>query len=92
MLNGLSRDMVLTDDENGIIRQSSVNEAINQNASGLDYFRILAEQSNATDLTGGRIQGISCTSAPASIDVHHATVAHETLPVRCTIRMGRLPA
>jgi sensor domain CHASE-containing protein len=37
-LNGLSRDMVLTD-ENGIIRQSSINEAINQNAAGLDYFR-----------------------------------------------------
>lgn len=45
VLSGLSRDMVLTD-ENGMIRQSSVNEAINQNAAGLDYFRFLAEQSD----------------------------------------------
>jgi signal transduction histidine kinase/CheY-like chemotaxis protein len=48
VLNGLSRDMVLTD-ENGIIRQSSVNEAINQNAAGLDYFRALADPSNPGD-------------------------------------------
>jgi signal transduction histidine kinase/ActR/RegA family two-component response regulator len=48
VLNGLSRDMVLTD-ENGIIRQSSVNEAINQNASGLDYFRALADPSDPGD-------------------------------------------
>jgi signal transduction histidine kinase/CheY-like chemotaxis protein len=48
VLNGLSRDMVLTD-ENGIIRQSSVNEAINQNAAGLDYFRALAGQTDAGD-------------------------------------------
>ncbi|HEY0184592.1 MAG TPA: PAS-domain containing protein, partial [Rhodopila sp.] len=41
VLSGLSRDMVLTD-ETGIIRQSSVNEAIRQNAAGLDYFRALA--------------------------------------------------
>ena len=41
VLNGLSRDMLLTD-ESGIIRQSSVSEAINQNVSGLDYFRTLA--------------------------------------------------
>jgi signal transduction histidine kinase/DNA-binding NarL/FixJ family response regulator len=47
-LNGLSRDMVMTD-ENGIIRQSSVNEAINQNASGLDYFRALADPSDSGD-------------------------------------------
>jgi CheY-like chemotaxis protein/PAS domain-containing protein len=42
VLRGLSRDMVVTD-ENGIIRQSSVNEAIGQNASGQDYFRALAD-------------------------------------------------
>jgi signal transduction histidine kinase len=47
VLNGISRDMVLTD-ENGIIRQSSVVEAINQNASALDYFRALSDPS-ATD-------------------------------------------
>lgn len=47
-LNGLSRDMVLTD-ANGIIRQSTVNEAINQNASGLDYFRALASPSDSGD-------------------------------------------
>lgn len=48
VLNGISRDMVLTD-ENGIIRQSSVNEAINLNASSLDYFRVLADPSNPGD-------------------------------------------
>ncbi|MDR3534519.1 MAG: PAS-domain containing protein [Rhodopila sp.] len=48
VLNGLSRDMVLTD-EKGIIRQSSVVEAINQNASGLDYFRALADPSAPDD-------------------------------------------
>jgi signal transduction histidine kinase/CheY-like chemotaxis protein len=48
VLNGLSRDMVLTD-ENGIIRQSSVVEAINQNASGLDYFRALSDPSDRGD-------------------------------------------
>jgi signal transduction histidine kinase/DNA-binding NarL/FixJ family response regulator len=47
VLNGISRDMVLTD-ENGVIRQSSVVEAINQNASALDYFRALSDPS-ATD-------------------------------------------
>ncbi|MGD0102647.1 MAG: PAS-domain containing protein [Rhodopila sp.] len=46
VLNGRSRDMVLTD-ESGIIRQSSVSEAINQNVSGLGYFRALADQPNA---------------------------------------------
>ena len=51
VLNGLSRDMVLTD-ENGIIRQSSVNEAINQNASGLDYFRALADPTDPADRPG----------------------------------------
>ncbi len=45
VLNGLSRDMILAD-ENGIIRQSSVVEAINQNVSGLDYFRVLADPSD----------------------------------------------
>jgi signal transduction histidine kinase len=45
VLNGLSRDMVLTN-ENGIIRQSSVVEAINQNVSGLDYFRALSDSSD----------------------------------------------
>ena len=48
VLNGLSRDMVLTD-ETGVIRQSSVVEAINQNASGLDYFRALADPSDPGD-------------------------------------------
>jgi signal transduction histidine kinase/CheY-like chemotaxis protein len=60
VLTGLSRDMVLTD-ENGIIRQSSVNEAINQNASGLDYFRTLADPSdpgNALYIGPAAIDGI----------------------------------
>lgn len=48
VLTGLSRDMVLTD-EHGIIRQSSVADAVNQNASGLDYFRVLAQQSDPND-------------------------------------------
>lgn len=48
VLNGLTRDMVLTD-ENGIIRQSSVVEAVNQNASGMDYFRALADPAQADD-------------------------------------------
>ncbi len=48
VLSGLSRDMVLTD-ENGIIRQSSVAEAISQNASQLDYFRALSDPSNPPD-------------------------------------------
>jgi len=52
VLNGLSRDMVLTD-ENGVIRQSSVNEAINQNASGLDYFRALADPTDQGDRPAG---------------------------------------
>jgi signal transduction histidine kinase/CheY-like chemotaxis protein len=47
-LDGLSRDMLLTD-ANGIVRQSTVNEAINQNASGLDYFRALATPSEPGD-------------------------------------------
>jgi signal transduction histidine kinase/CheY-like chemotaxis protein len=47
-LDGLSRDMLLTD-ANGIVRQSTVNEAINQNASGLDYFRALASPSEPGD-------------------------------------------
>ena len=48
VLNGISRDMVLTD-ENGVIRQSSVVEAINQNASALDYFRALSDPSDTSD-------------------------------------------
>ena len=48
VLNGLSRDMVLTD-ENGIVRQSSVVEAINQNVSNLAYFRALAQQADPAD-------------------------------------------
>ncbi len=63
MLNGLSRDMVLTD-ENGVIRQSSVNEAINQNASGLDYFRALADQGDRS--TGAPIDQMYI--GPAAID------------------------
>lgn len=59
VLNGLSRDMLLTD-ENGIIRQSSVVEAINQNASGLDYFRALAD--------GAADNGDSIYIGPATID------------------------
>ncbi len=47
-LNGLSVDMVLTD-EKGIIRQSSVRAAVNQNASGLDYFRALASRTDRDD-------------------------------------------
>ena len=59
VLNGLSRDMLLTD-ENGIIRQSSVNEAINQNASSLDYFRALAD--------GAADNGDRMYIGPATID------------------------
>ena len=58
MLSGLSRDMVLTD-ENGIVRQSSVNEAINQNAAGQDYFKVLAGQLD---------QGDGLYIGPAAID------------------------
>jgi signal transduction histidine kinase len=58
VLNGISRDMVLTD-ENGVIRQSSVVEAINQNASALDYFRALSDPSD----TGDRLY-----IGPAAID------------------------
>ncbi|MEA2739312.1 MAG: hypothetical protein QOH05_2619, partial [Acetobacteraceae bacterium] len=47
-LQGISLDIVLTD-ENGTIRQSTVNEAINQNASGLDYFRVLADPADTGD-------------------------------------------
>jgi signal transduction histidine kinase/FixJ family two-component response regulator len=36
-LNGLGRDLILADDH-GIIRQSTVVEAINQSAANLDYF------------------------------------------------------
>ena len=64
VLNGLSRDMVLTD-ENGIIRQSSVNEAIGQNASGLDYFRALADPSairTTRCISGRRRSTASCGS------------------------------
>ncbi len=49
-LNGLTQDMVLTGPA-GIIRQSSVNEAIGQNASGLDYFRALTDPSTPRDTT-----------------------------------------
>ena len=48
VLAGLSRDMVMTD-ETGIIRQSSVVEAINQSVAGLDYFRALAQSPEAPD-------------------------------------------
>lgn len=48
VLSGLSRDLVMTD-ETGVIRQSSVVEAINQNASGLDYFRALAGAADSGD-------------------------------------------
>lgn len=60
VLNGLSRDMVLTD-ENGIVRQSSVSEAINQNVANLDYFRGLArlgEQSDAMFIGAATIDPI----------------------------------
>jgi signal transduction histidine kinase/CheY-like chemotaxis protein len=42
VLSGLSRDMIMTD-EQGMIRQSSVVDAIGQNVSGLDYFRALSD-------------------------------------------------
>jgi signal transduction histidine kinase/DNA-binding response OmpR family regulator len=48
VLNGLSRDMVLAD-EKGIVRQSSVVEAINQNVSNQDYFVALAQQTDPAD-------------------------------------------
>ena len=41
VLNGISRDMVLTD-ASGTVRQSSVLPAINSDVSGLDYFRALS--------------------------------------------------
>jgi signal transduction histidine kinase/CheY-like chemotaxis protein len=63
VLNGLSRDMVLTD-EKGIIRQSSVVEAINQNASGLNYFRVLSDPS----LRGDAHRGDDMYIGPATID------------------------
>jgi signal transduction histidine kinase/CheY-like chemotaxis protein len=62
VLNGLSRDMVLTDAD-GIIRQSSVNEAINQNASGLDYFRAFAGPPRSSDQPGDELY-----IGPATID------------------------
>jgi signal transduction histidine kinase/CheY-like chemotaxis protein len=66
VLDGLSRDMVLTD-ENGIIRQSSVNEAINQNASGLDYFRALAAPPDTNDQPNDRAAD-ALYIGPATID------------------------
>ena len=45
ILNGVSRDMFLAD-ENGIIRQSSVPEFIGQSAADLDVFRDAAEHTN----------------------------------------------
>ena len=48
VLTGLSRDVVMTD-ETGVIRQSSVTEAIGQSAAGLDYFRALAQAPDAGD-------------------------------------------
>ena len=48
VLTGLSRDVVMTD-ETGVIRQSSVAEAIGQSAAGLDYFRALAQAPDAGD-------------------------------------------
>jgi CheY-like chemotaxis protein/PAS domain-containing protein len=63
VLAGLSRDIILTD-ENGIIRQSSVNEAIGQNASGQDYFRALADPANAGDSLPGEKQNGLFVGAP----------------------------
>jgi signal transduction histidine kinase/DNA-binding response OmpR family regulator len=45
ILNGISRDMFLAD-ENGIIRQSSVSDFIGHNASDLEAFRQAAEHAN----------------------------------------------
>ncbi len=66
VLNGLSRDMVLAD-EHGIIRQSSVNEAINQNVSGLDYFRALADPTDPNDRPN-TAPGDQMYIGPATID------------------------
>lgn len=40
-LTGLGNDLILTDG-NGIVRQSTVSDAINQNASGSDFFQALS--------------------------------------------------
>jgi signal transduction histidine kinase/ActR/RegA family two-component response regulator len=69
VLNGLSRDMVLTD-ENGIIRQSSVNEAINQNASGLDYFRALANPADPADRPNSSAPNSSAPNSSASDEMY----------------------
>ena len=45
ILNGISRDMFLAD-ENGIIRQSSVSDFIGQGVADLDVFRDAAEHTN----------------------------------------------
>jgi signal transduction histidine kinase/DNA-binding response OmpR family regulator len=71
ILDGLSRDMVLTD-EHGIIRQSSVNEAIDQNASNLDYFRALANpvdhDTTSDSATRDNAAGDPMYIGPATID------------------------
>jgi len=48
VLNGISRDMILTD-EAGIIRQSSVVPAINLDVSATDFFRDLADPYRSGD-------------------------------------------
>jgi CheY-like chemotaxis protein/PAS domain-containing protein len=63
VLTGLSRDMILTD-ANGIILQSSVNEAIGQNAAGQDYFRALADPANAGDSLRGEPRNGMFVGAP----------------------------
>jgi len=45
ILNGISRDMLLAD-ENGIIRQSSVSDVLGQSVRELDAFRVAAETVN----------------------------------------------
>ncbi len=45
VLNGISRDMFLAD-ENGVIRQSSVADFVGQSAADLDVFRDAAEHAN----------------------------------------------
>ena len=65
-LNGISRDMILTD-EHGIIRQSSIGEAVDQTVSALDYFRTLANPADPDDQTGDQPKD-QLYLGPATID------------------------
>jgi len=71
--SGLSRDVIRTD-EHGIIRQSSVAEAVNQDVSAQDAFRGLTAQPEAT---GGVFMGPGgATAGPGRWQVHVARALH----------------